>query len=95
MMQWGTGYNKGDQPPHQTIDFAGSPMFTSKDRKEAEAFFDKESHVQGGGAIKPKPRFNPNGDRPYRAPAGHVAWDYRPRGGGGDSPHWDGNRYAL
>ncbi len=99
MMQWGTGYNKGDAPPHLAIDFAGSPVFSGKDQAEAERFFERESHVAGGGDVKipPKPeprRFPPNGDRPYQAPPGHVAWSYR-RPSSGDSPHWDGNRYAL
>lgn len=78
------------------LDFPGVPLFDSKDEAAAETFFAKEAHLRGGGGVKPrpKPRYNPNGDRPYQAPPGHVAWGYR-RPSGGGSPHWDGNRYAL
>jgi hypothetical protein len=78
------------------LDFGGAPTFEAPERKAAEDWLDKEAHVKGGGKIK-KPearRYAPNGDRPYVPPINQLRGKYR-RPGGGDSPHWDGNRYAL
>jgi hypothetical protein len=79
------------------LDFGGSPTFEAPDRKTAEDWLDKESHMKGGGKIK-KPeaqRFPANGDRPYVPPINQRLGKYRRGGGSSDNPHWDGNRYAL
>jgi hypothetical protein len=82
-----------------SMDFGGSPIFTAKTRPEAEEWLAKESHMKGGGNVKPVPkpaprRYPPNGDAPYVPPINQRLGRFR-RGGGGDSPHWDGNKYAL
>lgn len=84
-------------PEALQVEFSGDSVFSSKDRKAAEDYFNKEAHVKGGGKIKPAAKPTPpapygggGGGNRARQAAAHARWN-----SGGGSPHWDGNRYAL
>jgi hypothetical protein len=53
-----------------SLEFSGHPNFSSGTREEAEDFFNKESHLKGGGKLKPaaeapQPPSGPRGTGPF------------------------------
>lgn len=93
-------------PDQLTMEFAGAPMFASSSQKTARDFFNKESHMRGhrkavaaGKQASRDAAENEAWREQQRARVASGAYRGGRRGmsGGGqtDSPHWDGNRYAL
>jgi hypothetical protein len=99
----------GKKPDGQlTIDFGGSPLFSSADRATAEAWFAKESHMKGHERAVKQGKEATARDREHeewrdKHRADRESGMFRRGGGGGrryaggvgGSPHWDGNRYAI